>query len=393
MAPPRILRIITRLNISGPAIQAVTLTARLRDKGYDCLLVCGGIPEGEDSVIPIAESYGIDPIIVPSLHRTMNPLNNLYNLWQLYQIIRREKPDIVHTHTTTAGFLGRLAARLAGVPVTVHTLHFHPFRGYYNRPTTLLFIWMERLGARLSDSIITLSTGLRRELTETYHVTDKKRITVLPLGLDLDVFARPAEPGPGFRDAHNIPPDAPLIGIVGRLVPVKNHELFLEAAARIARAAPDVMFVIVGDGALNQSLQEQARELEIEDRVIFTGWQKNMPQVYQSLDALVISSQNEGTPVPLIEALVAGCPVVATAVGGIPDLLDGGKLGRLVPSGDASALGLAILDTISQDYDPIPARTAMQARYGLDRLVDDLDSLYRGLISSKQRNQRESGPT
>jgi glycosyltransferase involved in cell wall biosynthesis len=381
--PIRVMRIITHLHISGPSLQAVLLTNRLNQMGYEGLLVAGKPMGEDDSMIQLAESYGVKTVELHNVDRSVNPLTVWRGFWQLYRIIKAEKPHVVHTHTTTAGFLGRLAARIAGVPVVLHTMHFHPFRGYYNRFRTQAFILVEWLGAHLSDSIITLSEGLRRELAETYHITERKRINVLPIGLDLQSFATTKRHQGIFRRAWNIPDNVPLVGIIGRLLPVKNHTLFLEAAKRIHSQRPDVCFVIVGDGEERERIEQQSRDLELADVVTFTGWQQEMEAIYSDLDALVICSLNEGTPIPIIEALVAGCPVVATDVGGIPELLDGGKLGKLVPSDDADALSAALLETLGQPPDTSVARETMMRRYSIDRLAQDMDSLYRGLLAKK----------
>jgi glycosyltransferase involved in cell wall biosynthesis len=379
----RVMRIITHLHISGPALQAVLLTNRLNQLGYEGILVAGK-PKGEnDSMVDIAESYGVKPIELEYLDRSINPFTVWRGFRQLYRLIKDMQPHVVHTHTTTAGFLGRVAARAAGVPVIVHTMHVHPFRGYYNRFRTQAFIWLERLGAYFSDNIITLSEGLRTELAETYHITSRKRINVLPIGFDLQVFADTRRHQGNFRQAWNIPKAAPLVGIIGRLLPVKNHSLFLQAAKQIHAQNPAVRFAIVGDGEERNNLEQQTRALGLADVVTFTGWQQHMEHIYSDLDVLVISSLNEGTPVPIIEALAAGCPVVATNVGGIAELLDGGRLGKLVESGDVDALCAAIVATLEQRPDTKEAQETMLRRYSVDRLAQDMDGLYRGLLAKK----------
>jgi len=380
----RILQIITRLHVSGPALHAVLLTARLSEAGHETILVGGPVSKGADNIETYAEPYHVAPHVIPDLQRTTNLIANWRAYRELAQLIKDYQPDIVHTHTTTAGFLGRIAARQAGVPVIVHTLHAHPFRGYYTRWQSFLFVLLERIAARVSDSIITLSEGLRRELADRYHITRKSRITVLPLGFDLDKFAKTKRKQGEFLEKFNIPADAPLVGIVGRLVPVKNHRLFLRAAVLIREQMPDVRFVIVGDGSLQTKLIQQAEDAGISDAVIFAGWQQDMPPIYSDLDVLVLSSWNEGTPVPIIEAIAAGCPVVATRVGGVPDLLDGGKLGTLVASDDSKSLAHAVVETLNNPPDMTEAQAMMLKRYGIDRLVKDLDSLYRGLLAKKQ---------
>jgi glycosyltransferase involved in cell wall biosynthesis len=387
--PIRILRLIARLNVGGPAIHVTLLAKKLGAPQYESLLVCGQVEANEGDMQYYAESQAVHPVIIPELGRALHPIRDLITIWKVYRLIREYRPDVVHTHTAKAGFVGRLAARLAGVPVILHTFHGHVFHGYFSWPKTRFFIWLERQTARMSDTVITLTEGLRRELADVYRITRKARITVLPLGLDLDRFAQTPRKGGAFRQAWGIPDDAPLIGIVGRLVPVKNHALFLEAAARVREQYPDSRFVIVGDGETRPAVEAQAEALGLRHAVILAGWQRDLAPVYSDLDMLVISSLNEGTPVSVIEALAAGCPVVATAVGGLPDLLDHGVLGRLVRPGDAYALAQAMVETLREPPDGRRAQELMLDRYGIDRLVRDLDSLYRGLLAKKGRARQK----
>ncbi|MBI5666967.1 MAG: glycosyltransferase family 4 protein [Chloroflexi bacterium] len=385
--PIRVLNIIARLNVGSPAIYVTLLTEKFGPPDYDSRLVCGVVEPGEGDMGYYAEQHGVNPVVIPELGRSLRPMQDLIALRKIYRLIREFQPDIVHTHTAKAGFVGRLAAWLAGVPVIVHTFHAHIFHGYFNPLLTRLFILLERWMGSVSDTIITLSEGLRRELAEDYHIARRKHFTVLPLGLDLDSFATTPRHSGQFRAAWNIPPDACLIGIVGRIVPVKNHALFLEAAVKVRQQLPQAHFVIVGDGELRPEVEAQVHELGLRDAVTFTGWQRVLAPIYSDLDALVISSVTEGTPVSVIESLAAGCPVVATAVGGLPDLLDHGRLGLLVTPGDADALATGILRTVRQPPDVSEAQRLMLDRYGIDRLVKDLDSLYRGLLAKKRRER------
>lgn len=386
-ATHKILRVISRLNVGGPAIHVSLLTEKLNAPHYPLyhsLLVSGTISTEEGDMSYYATQHGVELIYLPELGRSLHPIRDLITLWKLIRVIRQERPAIVHTHTSKAGFIGRIAARLCGVPVIVHTYHGHVFSGYFSPLKNRLFILLDQFTARFSDAILALTQGQRRDLSEVYRITPKERITVLPLGLDLAPFAAIGRKGGAFRTQWQIPPDAPLIGIVGRFVPIKNHRLFLECAALIAHDRPEARFVLIGDGELRPEIEAQIAALGLGDRVIITGWLRDLPPVYSDLDVFVISSNNEGTPVTMIEALSAGCSVVSTAVGGIPDLLDGGEFGRMVPAGDAIGLAQAIQETLDHaGVDPSKASEAMLSRYGIDRLVQDLDSLYRGLLKRK----------
>lgn len=383
--PIRILRIIARLNVGGPAIHVALLTEKLTAPTYESILLSGSISAEEGDMVYYAESRGVKPIFIDGLGREINPLRDISTIYQLYKLMRELKPDVVHTHTAKAGFVGRVAAWLARVPVIVHTFHGHVFKGYFSPLVTSVFIQIERMTARMSDTVITLTEGLRGELADEYRIVRRKNITVLPLGLDLEHFSKTPRKQGHFRQQLNIPASAPLIGIVGRLVPVKNHALFLQAAAHIKQKYADARFILVGDGELRPELEAQIEALGLRENVIITGWTRDVAPIYSDLDVLVISSVNEGTPVTVIEGVSAGVPVVATAVGGLPDLLDQGKLGVLVPSNDVGALSNSILEVIENPPEMTQAQALMLDRYGIDRLVKDMDSLYRGLLAKKRR--------
>lgn len=389
--PIKILRLIARLNVGGPAIHVSLLTQKLSQPNYESTLVCGTIDPDEGDMQYYAEERGVHPIVIPELGRSLHPVRDLVTIFRVYRLMRRLKPDIVHTHTAKAGFVGRIAAWLAGVPVIVHTFHGHVFHGYFSPLLTRVFLLLERFTARISTAVITLSEDLRRDLAETYRITRKGKITVLPLGLDLDGFAAMPRRAGNFRQQIGVPESAPLIGIVGRLVPVKNHALFLEAAARLHVSRPDARFAIIGDGELRADLEAQVDALGLREVVTFTGWLRDLAPVYSDLDVLVISSVNEGTPVSVIEALSSGCPVVATAVGGLRDLLENGALGTLVADGDPAALSTAIDTVIADPAAHLAiadqARSRMLERYGIDRLVQDLDELYRALLARARRGR------
>jgi glycosyltransferase involved in cell wall biosynthesis len=382
----RVLRVIARLNIGGPAKHVALLTKRLDPTVYDTTLVCGKISPEEGDMGYYAEQMGVQPIVLAGLRRNISILDDVVVLWRMYRLMRQLRPHIVHTHTAKAGFIGRFAAWMAGVPVIVHTFHGHVFTGYFSPNKVRVFLALERMVARISDAILALTNSLRKELSETYHITAKNRITVLPLGLDLQPFTRMERMKGGIRQQYKLDPLTPLVGIVGRLAPVKNHALFLHAAQIILNQRPNVKFLIVGDGELRAASQELARELGIQDAVIFAGWMQDVRGVFADLNVKVLCSHNEGTSVSVIEALATSCPVVSTDVGGMRDLLEGGKLGRLVPPDDAPALAQAILETIDNPPDPAVARQLMLDQYGIERLLKDMDSLYRGLLARKHIN-------
>ncbi len=391
--PIKIANVIARLNIGGPAIYVSLVTQRLNapyNADYASRLIAGNVGEGEGDMAYYAQERGVKPIILPALGRELHPLRDLKTIWSLYRLFRQLKPDIVSTHTAKAGFVGRIAARLAGVPVVVHTFHGHVFHGYFSPAKTRLFKLIEQFCARLSDTIIVLTASQRDELADRYHIAARGKFTVMGGGLELDAYSAAPRLTGSFRGEWDIPQAAKLITIVGRLVPVKNHALFLEAAAIIQAADPTTRFAIVGDGELREALESRVDELGLREAVTFTGWQQDVLKVYADSDVLAISSVNEGTPFTVIEALATGTPIVATAVGGLPDLLEHGKFGTLVPSEDAAALAEAVLQTLNHPPDTAGLRAEIVTKYGIDRLITDLDKLYRSLLAKKGHQPGEA---
>lgn len=380
--PIRVMRIIARLNVGGPAIHVVLLTERLGLPDFESTLVCGQIGEHEGDMAYLAEQRGITPVFLAELGRELSPLRDLVTIFKLWRLMWTYRPDIVHTHTAKAGFVGRTAAWLARVPVRVHTYHGHVFHGYFSPRKTQIFLWPERLTARFSDRLITISPALKDELAAQFKIAPADKFVVVPLGLELSPFAEMPRHCGSFRDRFGIAPDVPLVGIVGRIVPIKNHELFLEMADRVRRTVPDAHFVIIGDGERRAKIEAMVDSLNL--RVTFTGWLRDLKLVYSDMDALVISSDNEGTPVSLIEALAAGVPVVSTAVGGVPDLLRHGDFGQLVPARDPDALAVAVIRVLSEPgHNQETIQQAVLAEYDITRLVRDLAALYRELLARK----------
>ncbi|HWD73003.1 MAG TPA: glycosyltransferase [Actinomycetota bacterium] len=376
----RVLRVITRLNIGGPARQALMLHRALAERGYDCALVSGP-PQSEEGAFPApAERY----TLVGSLRRETDFLADARAIQTLTRLMRASRPDLVHTHTTTAGGLGRIAARRARVPVTVHTFHGHVLSGYLSGPQTKALTAAERALARRTDALVSVSTRVRDELL-ALGIGTPGQWHVVPLGLELgDLLRGPAERS-ASRAALGLPPEGPLVGIVGRLAAIKDHGTFLAMAAKLAAARTDVSFVVAGDGALRESLEDRARSL-LGTRIRFIGWATDLPLLYGALDVVVLTSRNEGTPVALIEAGAAGRPVVATDVGGVAEVVRDGTSGFVVPPGDAAALAARVARVLDEPEAAramgLAGRAWVRARFGSERLVDDLIALYGELMEA-----------
>lgn len=381
--PIRIVRIIDRLNVGGPTQHVALLTRRLEARGYQTTLVKGCVAPGEREMAEVISAEGVHPVAIPTLGREVAWRDDPASLAALVGLIRRVRPDIVHTHKSKAGLLGRIAARAAGVPVSVHTFHGHVFHGYFGPAKSAAIVGLERILAAHTDAVVSVSPSQRRELLG-YGIAPPARIHCIPLGLDLDRFRWCDGLRGAFRREIGVFPDAPLAGLIARLAPVKGVEVFLRAAAMTLKRLPQARFLVVGDGWPRQGLEAEAQRLGISDAVRFTGYRSDTDTIYASLDLAVLSSYNEGLPVSLIEALAAGCYVAATRVGGVPDLVKDERLGLLALPGDHEALsGAMTRSLVERRRVSEEDRDWICQRYGIERLVDDLDGLYRGLLKRK----------
>jgi glycosyltransferase involved in cell wall biosynthesis len=381
-----VLRAITRLNIGGPAIHAILLTRGLQNERFRSLLVSGQESPDEGNMLDLAERCGVQPIMLEALGREVSLLNDLAAVKDLYRLMQRERPQIVHTHMAKAGTAARLAARLAGVPIVIHTYHGHVFHSYFSPLKTAVFLHIERALARLTDCLIAVGERQRQELIG-YRLAPARKIVSIPLGLQVEPMLDAESERGRLRAELGLNGVHKLVGIVARLVPIKAHEVFLEAAAEVHRREPNTRFVIVGDGERRAELETRARELGLAEQALFLGWRRDMRAIYADLDVVVLSSLNEGSPVAIIEAMAAGRPVVSTNVGGVGEVIADGLSGLLVASKNAPALADAITKVLS---DPSAAeqmgreaRQAVYPKYSSDRLVADLQRLYLDLARRK----------
>jgi glycosyltransferase involved in cell wall biosynthesis len=387
----RVVRVITRLNVGGPAIQAMTLSDRLASRGFETVLVHGQLDAGEGDMrylLPPA----VDVKYLAALRRPLAPAHDAMTLAQLLGVMRDLRPQIVHTHMAKAGTLGRLAAAIYNHTAgrgdrarVVHTYHGHVLDGYFSPAKTRLFLGAERAVARVTDRIVAISPRIKTELLEQYRIGVPDQYRVIPLGFDLAGLAAIDDGArANARATLQIPADAAVVTTVGRLTAIKQQRLFLEAAQEIARAHPAVVFLIAGDGDLRAELEALASTLGLAGRVRFLGWRRDLATLYGATDVFLLTSRNEGTPVALIESMAAGCAGVSTDVGGVSDVLTSDAVGLLAPDGDASALAGQVTALLA-DGDRrrtigAAGRVLVLARYGLDRLVTDVETMYRELL-------------
>lgn len=410
----KIVRIIARLNVGGPARHVIWLTKALQGEKFQSVLVTGTVPDGEEDMSYFAHENGITPIVIPEMSRELS-IRDLVSFIKIYKILLREKPDIIHTHTAKAGTLGRLAGffykwlswRLfIGKPRKVkliHTYHGHIFHSYYGQLKTKFFLLIEKtLAFFATDKIVVISDKQFEEIHEKFGVGRRSQFVVIPLGIDLQPFLDVKKEGKEFRREIRVEDDEILVGIVGRLTEIKNHKFFLRVVKLCHEKNWKVKFVIIGEGHLRAELEQLANKLGINDAVVFAGNRKDI-SFYGGLDVVVLTSLNEGTPLSLIEAMASGVPVISTMVGGVVDLL--GKELNCVHGFIICERGLGV--QINTETDPnsdtseerfcnaliylienknlcqqltSTAREFVFSVYSKDRLTKDLINLYENLL-------------
>ncbi len=384
----RVLSIIARLNVGGPAYHVSVISGRLDSQRYETLLAGGDIGPGEASLADEAARQGARLHSVPHLHPEVRPVADVRALLHLVRLIRRFRPDIVDTHTAKAGLLGRTAAILSGVdrPVIVHTFHGHVLRGYFGPAKTRFYRTLERLLARFSDALIGVSEATVVDLVDM-GVAPRAKFRTIHHGLDLEHFLSvDRSEGGAFREELGVDASEILLTYVGRLVPIKRVDVLLKALALLRSRGVAVRLAIVGDGELRGDLQGLAAKLGVSDTAHFLGYRRDLERVAAACDIAVLSSDSEGLPFCLIEAAAASRPLVATRVGGVPEIVIP-DAGLLVPPGDHVALAAAVhelaTDPVRRRRMGAAGRNHVRARYASDRLLRDVDRLFQELLSSR----------
>ncbi|HXG75407.1 MAG TPA: glycosyltransferase family 4 protein [Gaiellaceae bacterium] len=387
--PVRVLRVIARLNMGGPAIHVVNLSAGLEARGYHTTLVAGSLAFGEDSMAFLAEQAGVSVVSMPAIQREVSALHDARSALQLARLIRAERPHVLHTHTAKAGAIGRAAAVLAGdarPPVVLHTFHGHVLKGYFDPARTAFFRRIEQALARASDALVAVSPEVRDDLVEL-GVAPAEKFAVIRLGIPLAERLGGNGAGPDYRLLYGIDPNAFIVGWVGRMTGVKDTGAVLEIVARLRARGVPAALCLVGDGPDRERLEQLAHDLGLARSSYFVGYQEDVGGYYRLFDAFVLPSVNEGTPVSAIEALASGTPVVANRVGGVPDVVRDGVDGFLVEPGDAEAaaerLAWLAADPELRRRLGEAGRARVLERYSVARLVEDMDRLYRSLLAAK----------
>lgn len=369
----RVLRVITRLNIGGPARQALMLTKDL-EPAFSTTLVAGTPQEGEGEL----SEAEVDVTRIP-LVRPLSLRNDLH-AYRALRMLLDVPLDLVHTHMAKAGALARRAAlRSRHRPALVHTFHGHVLDGYFSRTVARGFIELERRLARRTDALVAVSDEVRDDLLRL-GIGAPEQWRVIPLGFDLDPLLSITGPFGHLREHLNLGSDVPLIGVLGRLAPIKDHETLVRAVASL----DGVHLAVFGDGELRDQLVDLIARQGVSDRIHILGWWMDLPSAYSDLDLVALTSRNEGTPVSLIEALAAGKPVVTTDVGGVRSVVDDGQTGAVVPAGDQAAVA-ANIDSLLRDPSRRKqmgelGRARVAVRFNKERLIGDIKELYRSLL-------------
>lgn len=388
---PKVLRIINRFNIGGITYNVSYLSKYLAPE-FETMLVGGPEEEGEDSSLFIPESLGLKPIVLKQFQREINLKADYAAYKEIKKIIKEFKPDIVHTHASKAGAIGRLAAISCKVPIIIHTFHGHVFHSYFGKLKTNFYKIIERYLAKKSTAIIAISQIQKQELSEIFHIAPKNKIYVVPLGFDLTKFTLNKEQNrKEFREKYNLSESQVAIGVIGRLAPIKNHELFIESIAFLKENKfSNFKAFIIGDGETKQKIKDTCIKNNVsysenskdEVDVIFTSWITNIDFTLHGLDIIALTSLNEGTPVSIIEAQAAGKFVVSTNVGGIKDVLHT-NCGLLSEVNDKNAFFMNLLKACK-----LESKTAGEgvdwaiSKFSYTRLVSDMRNLYHELLKT-----------
>lgn len=383
----KVVRIINRFNLGGPTFNATFLTRFLSDE-FETTLI-GGVPDkGETNSLHILKEYGIKPIVLPEMSRAIHISQEYRAYKKIKKILKEIQPDIVHTHASKAGLLGRMAAFSLRIPVVVHTFHGHVFHSYFGKFKTTFFKQIERYLAKKSTGIIAISALQKHELADVHKIVNQEKIKVIPLGFDLQKFQEGRiEKREAVRAQYKLSDDEVAITIIGRLAPIKDHDYFLNVIEEVLKQTPqEIKVFIVGDGSEKNHIEDRVNKLNeaYPNRIMMTSWILDIATFIQGMDIVCLTSKNEGTPVSLIEAQAAGIPVISTDVGGVRDAMEDGKSGFVVKRENIETyiknLRLLVEDDKLREKISIFGQKNATEKFGYQRLVLEMEDYYKELL-------------
>ena len=375
-----ILHIITRLDMGGSSEAVLQLASAQKMKGHDVAVAYGLTTDHQDPTF--FDRTGIPGYHIPELQRDLSPVNDFTALCRIWAVVRKVKPQVLHTHHAKAGFLGRIGGRMAGCRAIVHSPHGHIFYGYFSPERTGHFVKVERIANRFCDRLLPL-TDTEMDDYIRLKVAPREKMLTVPMGIYLGRFKNPSRSRAEMRDELGLPGDAPVVGWIGRLDPIKDCNTFISSFAQVERGMPGVRYLIVGNGEERSTILQRAEDIGRE-KVIVTGRRTDIAELLTAVDVLALTSLNEGLGRVMVEAMAAGVPVVATAVGGVPEILGGA--GVLVPPREPDALAGAILNILKHERFKTELKEngrARAERYSIEATVDTLEGLYNEILSSK----------
>ena len=384
----KVLRIINRFNIGGPTYNATFLTKFLSDD-FETLLI-GGLPEkNEANSLHILEKYGVEPLLLPEMKREPNFQSDRIALKKIKSIIHEFQPDIVHTHASKAGALGRKAALSCKVPVIVHTFHGHVFHSYFGKIKTFIFKNIERYLAKKTSGIIAISDIQKKELCEIHKIAPMDKTKVIPLGFDLEIFQNNYEKNRiHLRNKYEIDESTVAIAIVGRITAIKDHHYFLDVIESVYKVSnKKIKIYIVGDGDLKPEIEERLIPMQNKGiDISLTSWIYDIAKFNAGMDIMCLTSKNEGTPVSLIEAQASNLAVVSTEVGGVADIVKQNETGFIIPRTNKSdfvtKLKLLIENDELREKMKLKGWQNVYKKYSYQRLAKDMENYYRELLKN-----------
>jgi glycosyltransferase involved in cell wall biosynthesis len=382
----RVLHVITRLDPGGSSEDTLLTAARMDGERFATTLAVGPTQGPRSQTEVQAQRQGVDMVHLRHLVRDIRPLQDVLAFFELWRLMRQKRFQIVHTHTSKGGLLGRMAACLAGVPVVIHTPHGHVFYGYSGALLSQIFIWLERWAARFTDSIIALTSADAEEHVR-FKIAAPEKIAVIHSGVDFAPFDAGGEEREAMRRSLGIDPQGLVIGSIGRLTAIKGQADLIQAFAGVQSRVDNAWLLLVGDGEERQVLEEKARSLGLAEWVVLPGWREDIPDLLRAMDIFALPSLNEGMGKALVEAMYAGLAAVASRVGGIPELIEHGREGLLVPASRPDLLEEAMvkLAVDEEQRRQLGGAAAQKARdYSVESMIDKIEALYEAQLEEKE---------